>query len=323
MLFTAICIRIVVGACLCTAQIRAAPQAVIPLRRDALDLQTPATAALVLNTNDLKAGHLERRAPTEVVDDRTQEWRQQLEETPWIDLEGWKGFDQQFKHIYFYDLSKKVAKMKRLPEVGEDKLIFTLPADVRYSVESRSGKTYEGDQLVLKLVSMGARNGHWRFTHEAAALAQVGQLVEAGFIDLRRYGVIVMLKQKGKPLHKYPKMISASIPLESKIKVYFEVQDQACIQIYDWVAQYKMLSSDISPLNLLVELDEESVEFKFVHFVDLGPEGLVGVKYVPTIEEFIDWFIRRWNLLWDPYTQSPNFKLTVSNACSKLREEHS
>ncbi|KAJ3972096.1 hypothetical protein EV361DRAFT_168417 [Lentinula raphanica] len=209
--------------------------------------------------------------------------------------------------------------MKRLPEVGIDKLIFTLPADVRYSVKSHATE-YRGDKLVLKLVSIGDPDGRWRFTHEVAALAKVGQLVEAGFINSQSYGVIVMLKQKGKPLHKSPKMILASTPLTSKIKVYFRVQDRVCSQIYDWVEQYGMLFSDANPLNILVELQDDPFELKAVHLVDLGPEGLMGVNHVPTIEEFIDWFIPRWNLLWEHFTQFPDFELTVSNACPTLRK---
>ncbi|KAJ3743958.1 hypothetical protein DFH05DRAFT_1493203, partial [Lentinula detonsa] len=269
MLFRPICLQFVISTAVSAIIRGAAP----PQRR-----LEPESASALSNNLNVEAGNLQRRVSQ---DDRERKWFTQLQEAPWINSDNCNGYGQT--SLYFTkDLSNKVKKRIALSKAESTKSVFTFPSNVRYTVRS-TNTTYRGDELVLKFVDIRVPNA----ACEVVALWTLGYFVEAGVIEVGKTGVIVMLKQPGKPLHKVDAWRKA--PLQQRYKIYHEAQDQACSQVYQWIRQHGFVYSDLTPLNIHVSTRGEGkdITLQSVKFVDFGPPGVVEIRYYPSPEEFV------------------------------------
>ncbi|KAJ3784710.1 hypothetical protein GGU10DRAFT_21871 [Lentinula aff. detonsa] len=236
------------------------------------------------------------------------------QEAPWINSDNCNGYGQN--NLYFTkSLSNKVKKRIALSKAESTKSVFTFPSNVKYTVRS-TDTTYQGDELVLKFVDI-------RVPHaacEVVALRTLGYFVEAGVIEVGKTGVIVMLKQPGKPLHKVDAWRRA--PLQQRFKIYHEAQDQACSQVYQWIRQHGFVYSDLTPLNIHVSTRGEGkhITLRSVKFVDFGPPGVLEIRYYPSTEEFEKWFSARWDFLWEPLVVIPATERPPSACPGLLRK---
>ncbi|KAJ3806126.1 hypothetical protein F5876DRAFT_69212 [Lentinula aff. lateritia] len=206
------------------------------------------------------------------------------------DCEGYSKNSNYFRE----DISKKIVNRVPLSKTGASRNIFTIPRDSKYKVNS-SGKTYKGDDIALKFVDLSKLNA----ACEVVSLQYFKYFIDAGIVkEDPGTGVIVMKKQPGKPLHKIKAWKEA--PLKQKFAIYHEIQSTVCSKIYDWIERRELLyslpknfehlflSSDFTPLNILVILDGKgkSIQLQSVKIVDFGPPGVVETKYTPTLQAF-------------------------------------
>ncbi|KAJ3882335.1 hypothetical protein F5051DRAFT_41325 [Lentinula edodes] len=207
-----------------------------------------------------------------------------------------KGYGQPV-----FDLTSKLIERVSFSGKGSNnKGIFTLQTD--YTVGSGENvRTYPKQTVIAKLINHRLEA---RAACEVWALNHFGLLIEAGRITAEAqdtFGVIVMHKQPGKPLHDVEEWNTA--PVDQKRAVVQDLRKQVQDLIYRWIQEKGVVHADFDPDNVLVDIarNKETNAIRLEHFaiVDFGSPGVWLMRKVPSEQTFTTWFNARWDFLWE------------------------